>query len=97
VKGKVFDCTPGRNFYGPGGPYSNFAGRDATRGLACQSFDEEMLTVDLDGPLDKCDDLGAEELENLQGWYERFSDKYLVVGELVSKEEYEKAEKEGRV
>ncbi|KAK5937369.1 Dihydrodipicolinate synthase [Knufia obscura] len=84
VKGKVHDVTGGRNFYGPGGPYENFAGRDATRGLACQSFDEEMLTKDLDGPLDDCGDLGATELENLQGWVERFDEKYLVVGKLVA-------------
>lgn len=75
VKGKVHDVTPGRNFYGPGGPYENFAGRDATRGLACQSFDEDMLTKDLDGPLDDCADLGESELENLQGWVERFDEK----------------------
>ncbi|TVY85766.1 Cytochrome P450 regulator, partial [Lachnellula willkommii] len=47
VRGKVFDVTPGRNFYGPGGPYENFAGRDASRGLACGSFDDDMLTKDL--------------------------------------------------
>ena len=70
--------TAGRNFYGPGGPYENFAGRDATRGLACQSFDEDMLTKDLDGPLDDCSDLGAEQLENLQGWVERFDEKVCV-------------------
>jgi membrane-associated progesterone receptor component len=75
VKGKVYDVTPGRNFYGPGGPYENFAGRDATRGLAFQSFDEEMLTKDLDGPLDKCDDLSADQVENLNGWVERFDEK----------------------
>ncbi|RMZ80823.1 hypothetical protein DV737_g2871, partial [Chaetothyriales sp. CBS 132003] len=75
VKGKVFDVTPGRNFYGPGGPYENFAGRDATRGLACQSFDESMLTKDLDGPLDDCKDLDRDELENLKGWVERFTEK----------------------
>ncbi|KAK3724088.1 Dihydrodipicolinate synthase [Vermiconidia calcicola] len=83
VRGKVFDCTPGRNFYGPGGPYANFAGRDASRGLACQSFDEDMLTEDLNGPLDKLEDLGQEEMENLKGWEERFNEKYLVVGKLV--------------
>lgn len=71
--------TAGRNFYGPGGPYENFAGRDATRGLACQSFDEEMLTKDLDGPLDDCSDLDAEQLENLQGWVERFDEKVCVL------------------
>jgi membrane-associated progesterone receptor component len=75
VRGKVYDVTSGRNFYGPGGPYENFAGRDATRGLACQSFDEEMLTKNLDGPLDDCKDLEPEQLENLQGWIERFDEK----------------------
>ena len=61
VRGKVFDVTSGRNFYGPGGPYQNFAGRDASRGLACGSFDEDMLTEDLQGPLDKLEDLGGED------------------------------------
>ncbi|KAL9615892.1 MAG: hypothetical protein Q9160_009178 [Pyrenula sp. 1 TL-2023] len=84
VRGKVFDVSLGRNFYGPGGPYENFAGRDATRGLACQSFDEEMLTKDLEGPLDDCKDLGPDEVDNLNGWDERFTDKYLIVGKLVA-------------
>ncbi|MCJ1396886.1 hypothetical protein MMC11_000076 [Xylographa trunciseda] len=84
VRGRIFDVTPGRNFYGPGGPYENFAGRDATRGLACGSFDEDMLTKNLDGPLDKLEGLGPEEMEALRGWEERFSEKYLVVGKLVA-------------
>ncbi|KAF4983572.1 hypothetical protein FZEAL_1051 [Fusarium zealandicum] len=84
VRGRVFDVSRGRNFYGPGGPYSNFAGRDASRGLACGSFDEDMLTEDLDGPLDKLDGLDDEQLEALQGWEERFLEKYDVVGRLVS-------------
>lgn len=83
VRGKIFDVTPGRNFYGPGGPYANFAGRDASRGLACGSFDREMLTEDLHGPLDRLEDLGSEEMEALRGWEERFNEKYLVVGKLV--------------
>lgn len=83
VRGRVFDVSHGRNFYGPGGPYENFAGRDASRGLACGSFDEEMLTKDLDGPLDKLDDLGPEEMEAMRGWEESFESKYLVVGNLV--------------
>jgi membrane-associated progesterone receptor component len=84
VRRKVFDVTPGKNFYGPGGPYENFAGRDASRGLACGSFDEEMLTKDLEGPLDSLEGLGEEELEALRGWEERFTEKYLVVGRLVA-------------
>jgi membrane-associated progesterone receptor component len=83
VRGKVFDVSSGRNFYGPGGPYNNFAGRDASRGLACGSFDEEMLTKDLQAPLDKLEDLDAEQMEALRGWEERFNEKYLVVGKLV--------------
>ncbi|QDS75377.1 hypothetical protein FKW77_002550 [Venturia effusa] len=83
VRGKVFDVSSGRNFYGPGGPYNNFAGRDASRGLACGSFDEEMLTKDLQGPLDKLEDLDAEQMDALRGWEERFNEKYLVVGKLV--------------
>ncbi|KAI9786606.1 MAG: hypothetical protein M1839_006157 [Geoglossum umbratile] len=83
VNGRVFDVSVGRNFYGPGGPYANFAGRDASRGLACGSFDESMLTKDLDGPLDTLQGLGAEESDALRGWEERFQEKYLVVGKLV--------------
>ena len=75
VRGKVYDVSPGKNFYGPGGPYENFAGRDATRGLAYQSFDEDVLTKDLDGPLDDCKDLNKDQTENLNGWIERFDEK----------------------
>ncbi len=84
MRGKVYDVTPGRNFYGPGGPYENFAGRDASRGLACGSFDEEMLTKDLSGPLDDLSGLGEGEVEALGEWVERFEGKYLVVGRLVA-------------
>ncbi|KAL0471713.1 cytochrome b5-like heme/steroid binding domain-containing protein [Neurospora intermedia] len=91
VRGRVFDVTRGRNFYGPGGPYANFAGRDASRGLACGSFDEEMLTKDLDGPLDTLSDLDKDQLEALQGWEERFLEKYLVVGKLVAVGDEDKA------
>ena len=84
MRGRVFDVTSGRNFYGPGGPYENFAGRDASRGLACGSFDEDMLTKNLEGPLDKLDALGEEEMEALRGWEEKFLEKYLVVGKLVA-------------
>jgi membrane-associated progesterone receptor component len=99
VRGRVFDVTPGKNFYGPGGPYNNFAGRDASRGLACGSFDEDMLTVDLEGPLDKLEGLGSEEMEALAGWEERFEGKYLVVGKLVEcgSEEARVAEKRGEL
>lgn len=95
MRGKVFDVSPGRNFYGPGGPYENFAGRDASRGLACGSFDEEMLTKDLEGPLDDLTGLGEMEMEALRDWESRFEDKYLIVGKLVAVGEEGEKGKEG--
>jgi hypothetical protein len=50
-----------------GGPYAIFAGRDASRGLAKQSFEAEMLTP-VDEPIDKLEDLSASEWENLRDW-----------------------------
>ncbi|KII93167.1 hypothetical protein PLICRDRAFT_694393 [Plicaturopsis crispa FD-325 SS-3] len=82
IDGTVFDVTAGRNFYGPNGMYGNFAGRDASRGMAKQSFDEEMLTP-IDQPLDKLSDLKPDEIENMKGWIEHFTGKYIVCGKLV--------------
>ncbi|KAL9010139.1 MAG: hypothetical protein Q9173_004894 [Seirophora scorigena] len=95
VNGKVFDVSAGRNFYGPGGPYENFAGRDASRGLACGSFDEDMLTKALQGPLDDLKGLGAEEWEAMRGWEERFLEKYLVVGKLMAVGDEEAKKEDG--
>ncbi|KAG1824683.1 cytochrome b5-like heme/steroid binding domain-containing protein [Suillus subaureus] len=78
----VFDVTAGRNFYGPDGMYGNFAGRDASRGMAKQSFDLDMLTA-VDQPLDKLQDLRSDEIENMKGWIDHFSNKYVICGKLV--------------
>ncbi|KAK0567513.1 Dihydrodipicolinate synthase [Tilletia horrida] len=86
INGRVFDVSKGRNFYGPDGPYGNFAGRDASRGMAKQSFDLEMLTP-LDQPLDKLDDLTPAELNNMREWIGHFSAKYAQVGVLVEEGE----------
>lgn len=93
IRGRVFDVSRKPHFYGPGGPYENFAGRDATRGLAKGSFDREMLTEDLDAPLDNLEGLGAEDMETLSGWEESFSGNYPVIGKLVSVEEYKTLQK----
>ncbi|KAK9239393.1 cytochrome b5-like heme/steroid binding domain-containing protein [Lipomyces kononenkoae] len=82
IKGRVYDVSAGRSFYGPGGPYSNFAGRDASRGLAKGSFDEDMLTA-IDEPIDTLDDLTVDEIEALKDWERHFASKYLLCGELV--------------
>ncbi|KAI8821413.1 cytochrome b5 [Fimicolochytrium jonesii] len=85
VGGKVYDVTRGKDFYGPGGPYANFAGHDASRGLAKHRFDAEML-ADSEGLIDKLEDLDAEEREALAEWAAMFASKYDLVGSLVENE-----------
>lgn len=83
VKGRVYDVSAGKSFYGPGGPYENFAGRDASRGLAKGRFDDEMITED---GIDTLEDLEESEKRALDEWVGHFEGKYTVVGELVEKE-----------
>ncbi|KNZ50866.1 hypothetical protein VP01_41g2 [Puccinia sorghi] len=78
----VYDVSSGRNFYGPDGPYGNFAGRDASRGLAKQSFDQDMLTA-VDSKIDTLEDLNDEERENLKGWEDLFKAKYIACGSVT--------------
>ncbi|KAK9461615.1 cytochrome b5-like heme/steroid binding domain-containing protein [Lipomyces oligophaga] len=82
IRGNVFDVTSGKSFYGPNGPYSNFAGRDASRGLAKGSFDDDMLTP-VDQPLDALNDLTPEEINALNDWEAHFRGKYIHCGTLV--------------
>nr|KAJ3419333.1 bifunctional endoribonuclease/protein kinase ire1 [Polyrhizophydium stewartii] len=67
VDGMVFDVSRGRGFYGPGSMYENFSGRDASRGLAKNSFELDMLSP-IDGPIDKLADLAPHEREALAEW-----------------------------
>ncbi|KAE9618275.1 hypothetical protein Lal_00046947 [Lupinus albus] len=73
IKGQIYDVSQSRMFYGPGGPYALFAGKDASRALAKMSFEEKDLTGDTSG-------LGAFELEALQDWEYKFMSKYVKVG-----------------
>ncbi|GME25084.1 Cytochrome P450 [Neofusicoccum parvum] len=48
LNGTIYDVTPGVHFYGPGGGYHFFAGRDAARAFVTGCFEED-LTPDLRG------------------------------------------------
>ncbi|XP_028179001.1 membrane-associated progesterone receptor component 1-like [Ostrinia furnacalis] len=77
VNGVIFDVTRGKRFYGPGGPYSAFAGKDATRGLATG----EVAASDKE--YDDVSDLKDEELASAKEWEEQFREKYDIVGRLL--------------
>ncbi|RKO94725.1 cytochrome b5-like heme/steroid binding domain-containing protein, partial [Blyttiomyces helicus] len=74
---KVYDVTEGRSYYGPGGSYAFFSGRDAAKGYITGCF-QKHLTHDLRG-------LTEDQIKSLSSWsdfYEK-SDKYFYVGEVV--------------
>ncbi|XVF09511.1 hypothetical protein REPUB_Repub07fG0099500 [Reevesia pubescens] len=76
IKGQIYDVSSSTIFYGRGGPYAMFTGRDASRALAMLSFKPDDLTGNLEG-------LSEEELTVLEDWEYKFMDKYPKVGRLV--------------
>uniref|UniRef100_A0A1B6HW61 Cytochrome b5 heme-binding domain-containing protein n=1 Tax=Homalodisca liturata TaxID=320908 RepID=A0A1B6HW61_9HEMI len=77
VNGKVFDCTKGKRFYGPEGPYAAFGGRDASRGLATFSITKGSDTYD------DLSDLSPMEMDSVREWEMQFTEKYEYVGRLL--------------
>lgn len=80
VRGKVYDVTKSRSFYGPGGSYEVFAGKEVARALAVMSTDPKDCTGDLSG-------VSEEQLKVLGEWEKKFETKYGVVGQVVSPKE----------
>jgi membrane-associated progesterone receptor component len=76
ARGRIFDVTRSRGFYGPGGPYGVFAGRDCSRALATLSTKPEDCVSDLDG-------LSDAELEKLEDWIDTFTAKYDEIGKVI--------------
>jgi len=78
LNGVIYDVTlHGMEHYGPSGAYKMFAGQDATRALACMSFD----TIHLENP--SKEGLTDAQLKTLQEWEAKFQKKYAVIGNLV--------------
>lgn len=73
----MYDVTAGRSYYGPGGGYSFFSGRDASRAYITGCFSTH-LTHDLRG-------LSAEEIKGMDSWIDFYenSDKYFYVGRVI--------------
>lgn len=81
LNGTVFDVSEGRDFYGAGGPYELFAGRECGVALAKMSFDTKYLN-DLEGCTTSLNHGERMELEN---WIEKFTHyrRYPILGRLV--------------
>ena len=80
VKGVIYSVSP--QFYGPGAAYDCFAGVEASRNLARGTISDNEANASW-----RC--LNETEMETLDGWAERFAEKYEVVGWFVPDEEYE--------
>uniref|UniRef100_A0A182P6U5 Cytochrome b5 heme-binding domain-containing protein n=1 Tax=Anopheles epiroticus TaxID=199890 RepID=A0A182P6U5_9DIPT len=78
VNGNVYDVTKGKAFYGPGGTYAAFGGRDASRGLA--TF---QITSSVSDEYDDLSDLNSHEMESMREWEMQFKEKYYLVGRLL--------------
>lgn len=79
VDGMVFDVSfGGIDFYGPGGPYQKFAGKDVSRALAKLSLDMEVISNI------NVDDLTEKEIQTMKDWKSSFQTKrfYPIVGRL---------------
>nr|CAI5836701.1 unnamed protein product [Callosobruchus analis] len=77
VNGNVYDVTRGKRFYGPGGPYAAFGGKDASRGLA-------TFSVSAAGEgYDDLSDLSTVEMDSVREWESQFKEKYDFVGRLL--------------
>ena len=80
VNGVVFDMSShesGPAFYGPGGPYHCFAGRDASVGLATMETDPAKWVKST------VRELSASESDTMLDWFRRFKAKYTIVGALT--------------
>ena len=74
IDGLVYNLIKGREFYGEGGPYNPFAGRDCTRLLAKNQVSDKTDTrLALD----------EKELEQLEKWKEFFNNKYGSIGKIT--------------
>ncbi|KAJ2514133.1 Dihydrodipicolinate synthase [Coemansia sp. RSA 2049] len=85
INHNVYDVTPGAKFYGKGGSYSIFAGRDCTHNFAIGSVNKDDLPTAESDPVD-LKTYSEDQQQAARNWEERLSQKYSVVGRLVKAE-----------
>lgn len=73
IWGKIYDVSSGKFFYGLGGFYVMFFGKDVSCVFVKMFIKEEDVVVDFDGFIDK-------EIGVLDDWDCKFVVKYFVVG-----------------
>lgn len=72
--GNVYDVTKGDKFYAPGGSYSFFAGKDATRAFATGDFFNDLN--------DNIEDFDDRKASDLLKWKKTYDDEYTWLGKL---------------
>jgi membrane-associated progesterone receptor component len=75
VRGQVYDVTDARSFYGPGGAYGVFAGREIARALGKMAITADECSDDLG-------DFTDNEHGVLKDWETKFQAKYKIVGQV---------------
>jgi len=97
VCGEVFDVTRGRKYYGAGGGYAFFSGRDGTRAFVTGVFNETgelkrllrccagpvSLLTPPSGLTDDVDGLNDRDLDGILTWVNFYHSDYTFVGRLV--------------
>ncbi|XP_061461448.1 neuferricin isoform X2 [Rhineura floridana] len=78
VLGQVFDVQRGRKHYGPGGAYSFFAGKDASRAFATGDFTPAGLVDDISG-------LSPSEMLAIQNWLSFYRKNYVPIGKVAGR------------
>ncbi|XP_063002665.1 neuferricin [Elgaria multicarinata webbii] len=78
VLGQVFDVQQGRRHYGPGGAYSFFSGKDATRAFATGDFTPAGLVDDISG-------LSPSEMLTIQNWLSFYNKNYVHIGKVAGR------------
>ncbi|KAI0266964.1 cytochrome b5-like heme/steroid binding domain-containing protein [Gloeopeniophorella convolvens] len=76
IKGTVFDVSHKRETYGPGGSYSLFAGKDASRALGLSSLKPEDAVPDYST-------LEEKDRKTLDEWHSFFTKRYNIVGRVA--------------